>query len=358
MGGFSSVTNDETIMYADNASFDGTKRDGKLSADGEIWIGSSVAPHVRKGTITGTSGVTITPGNGTIQIGLSGGGAGIDSFTPDSGTSPVVPDSNGLVTMAGSGSITTVGGANSLTTQLTGLTAFNVLVGAGTSTITKVAPSATSGVPLISQGAASNPAFGTAVVAGGGTGRTTLTNHGVLVGAGTGAITQLAVGATGTVLAGSTGNDPSFTASPALTSVTLSGGTALSSYSSGTFTPSYTGSGSNPTVTYINQLATYVKVGNLVSVNVFPEVNTYTGGAGDLRISGLPFTATAGLNYTGACYGTRITFSGQIAYLVVGGTTYMNVVSSSSTAVVSLLQVGAIPNTATAAFNGSACYYA
>lgn len=54
----------------------------------------------------------------------------------------------------------------------------------------------------------------------GGTGRATLTNHGVLVGAGTSAITQLSVGATGTVLAGSTGADPAFTASPSVTTLT------------------------------------------------------------------------------------------------------------------------------------------
>ena len=54
----------------------------------------------------------------------------------------------------------------------------------------------------------------------GGTGRNTLTNHGVLVGAGVNPITQLAVGATGTVLAGSTGADPAFTATPSVTSLT------------------------------------------------------------------------------------------------------------------------------------------
>lgn len=54
----------------------------------------------------------------------------------------------------------------------------------------------------------------------GGTGRSTLTDHGVLVGAGVNAITQLAVGATGTVLAGATGADPAFTASPSVTTLT------------------------------------------------------------------------------------------------------------------------------------------
>lgn len=50
----------------------------------------------------------------------------------------------------------------------------------------------------------------------------TYTAHGVLVGEGTSSIVALAVGATGTVLAGSTGADPAFTASPSVTSLTAS----------------------------------------------------------------------------------------------------------------------------------------
>lgn len=58
---------------------------------------------------------------------------------------------------------------------------YNLIVGTG-SAYTNIAPSATSGVPLISQGAASNPAYGTAVVAGGGTGVTSNTAYAVLCG--------------------------------------------------------------------------------------------------------------------------------------------------------------------------------
>lgn len=53
------------------------------------------------------------------------------------------------------------------------LTQYNVLVGAGTSPVALVAPSATSGIPLVSQGSSANPAFGTTAIAGGGTGATT-----------------------------------------------------------------------------------------------------------------------------------------------------------------------------------------
>lgn len=47
-------------------------------------------------------------------------------------------------------------------------------------------------------------------VAGGGTGNSTLTSHSVLVGNGTSAITALTVGATGQLMRGSTGANPSF----------------------------------------------------------------------------------------------------------------------------------------------------
>jgi hypothetical protein len=59
-------------------------------------------------------------------------------------------------------------------------TQYNVLVGAASNAIANVAPSATSGVPLISGGSSANPSFGTAVVAGGGTGNTTFTAYSVI----------------------------------------------------------------------------------------------------------------------------------------------------------------------------------
>jgi hypothetical protein len=106
-------------------------------------------------------------------------------------------------------------------------TIHNVQVGGSSGTLTNVAPSATSGIPLISQGAASDPAFGTAVVAGGGTGAITLTGvltgngtspitastvtqHGVLVGGASNAVSSTAVGSTGQVLQANTGADPTY----------------------------------------------------------------------------------------------------------------------------------------------------
>jgi hypothetical protein len=73
MAGFSSVTGDEAIMFADNASFDGTQRGGKMTADGQVWIGSVIAPHVRKGLPTGVASnsapvMQAVYGNGTLAF--------------------------------------------------------------------------------------------------------------------------------------------------------------------------------------------------------------------------------------------------------------------------------------------------
>jgi hypothetical protein len=67
------------------------------------------------------------------------------------------------------------------TFSTTSSTQYNVYTGgAGSNTINNVAPSATSGIPFISQGSSSQPTFGTAVVAGGGTGNTTFTAYSVI----------------------------------------------------------------------------------------------------------------------------------------------------------------------------------
>lgn len=108
---------------------------------------------------------------------LLGPGAGL-TLTGNSGgaLSPTANNFNVL----GTGSITIAGSGSTLTTQLTGMTNHYLPIGAGNATLTMLAPSATSGVPLISQGSSADPAYGTAVVAGGGTGNTTFTAYSVI----------------------------------------------------------------------------------------------------------------------------------------------------------------------------------
>ncbi len=59
---------------------------------------------------------------------------------------------------------------------------YAVQVGGANGTTANVTPSVTSGIPVISAGTSANPSFGTAVVAGGGTGLATLTAYAPLVG--------------------------------------------------------------------------------------------------------------------------------------------------------------------------------
>lgn len=111
MGGFSSITGDETIMNADNASFDGTERGGKMTTDGQLWIGSTASPHVKLGNLTSTGGsITITNGSGTINLESSSSIA--TSYTTDSGTA--TPAANILQIRGGPG-VTTSGASNVVT---------------------------------------------------------------------------------------------------------------------------------------------------------------------------------------------------------------------------------------------------
>lgn len=68
------------------------------------------------------------------------------------------------------------------TFSTTALVNHSVVIGASANTVTNVAPSATSGIPLVSNGSGSDPSFTTAVVAGGGTGDTSFTAFSVICG--------------------------------------------------------------------------------------------------------------------------------------------------------------------------------
>lgn len=227
---------------------------------GKMWVDTVAGVYYGLSSFSSSGGVL------TANWAFLGSTAGdLQTITTEDMT--VVTPVSGNINLVGDGSIETVGAGDTATVQLTGLTDHNVLIGQGTTTIGLVAPSATAGVALVSAGAAADPIFGeispagggtgitsitahnlivgdgtdpvhllapsatigvavvsagaaadpvygTVVVEGGGTGATSLTDHAVLVGSGTAAVTALAVGATGETLMGSTGADPGWTASP------------------------------------------------------------------------------------------------------------------------------------------------
>jgi len=78
--------------------------------------------------------------------------------------------------------------------------------------------------------------------------------------------------------------------------------TTLREYEEGTWTPTYAGANSNPTVSFTTQIARYTKVGRLVSVWGYLRVNSTSGGDGALSIHGLPFT-NANTNYIASTVG-------------------------------------------------------
>src|SRR6185295_5970347 len=125
----------------------GGTRDASFTAYSVVCGGTTSTGNLQNVSGVGTSGQVLTS-NGAAALptwqAASASGA-ITTITGNSGGAQV--PSAGNFNIVGTGSITTVGTANTETVQLTGLTNHNVLIGAGTATITKVAPSATAGVP-------------------------------------------------------------------------------------------------------------------------------------------------------------------------------------------------------------------
>ena len=68
---------------------------------------------------------------------------------------------------------------------------------------------------------------------------------------------------------------------------------ALDDYEEGTWTPRYTGSSSNPSVTYDEQHGFYVKIGSQVIARLELHTDAVSGGSGNCLIEGLPFTPAA-----------------------------------------------------------------
>ena len=217
MPGFSSVTGDQAIMFADNVSFDGTQRGGLVTTDGQLLIGSSVAPYLKPARLTSNAGTVIIT-NGHNSINLESTAASTITYQGNTGSAS---QAGGVLNIIGTGSLTTSASGNTVTSALTGLTNHALLVGAGTSTITNLGPSATSGQILQSQGASADPAFSTAtypstttinqilysssnnVVAG-----LSTTNRGVLTSNSTGVPALTSLATDGQLIIGSTAGSP------------------------------------------------------------------------------------------------------------------------------------------------------
>ena len=197
----------------------------------------------------GTAGFVLSSnGAASDPSWISVGGVGTVTSVDVSGGTTGITTSGGPIT--GAGTITlagTLGTANG-GTNLTAYTQGDILYASSSSVLSKLPKDTNATRYLSNSGTTNNPAWsqidltngvmGALPVVNGGTGRSTLTNHGVIVGAGTGAVTQLAAAAAGTVLAGQGATaDPAFTATPTLgVAGTTQGSVAIAGATSGTVT--------------------------------------------------------------------------------------------------------------------------
>ena len=108
----------------------------------------------------------------------------------------------------------------------------------------------------------------------------------------------------------------------------------LDDYEEGTFTPTFTATTSNPTVSYNENFGRYVKVGGICFITVRMVTGSASGGSGNLKISGLPFIGdNASTSYAGSFDAGFIYGWGTLpeTFLALNNSTEISLYSNDST---------------------------
>ena len=133
----------------------------------------------------------------------------------------------------------------------------------------------------------------------------------------------------------------------------------LDDYAEGTWTPVIGATGNTPTITYTTQTGTYVKIGKLVFVQGYLEITANSGGTGNARITGLPFTSASAATPYGAMaiaqHGVVNLSAGYTQYgmFVVNNSTLMAVRESGDNVAAQDVAIGAIGATFLLIFSGA-----
>ena len=127
----------------------------------------------------------------------------------------------------------------------------------------------------------------------------------------------------------------------------------LDDYEEGDWTPTITAGVSNPTVTYSVQTGKYTKIGRMVSIQGRVQISAISGGSGNFRLSGLPFTNAASIVGAGTSWFSAIDLSAgySVAGLYFSGNNaFLDLAESGDNVGASQMPIGVIGATFDIAF--------
>ena len=135
----------------------------------------------------------------------------------------------------------------------------------------------------------------------------------------------------------------------------------LDDYEEGTWTPVLTAATPGDlSVVYSVQLGYYTKIGRMVFVNydVTTSTWTHTTAAGNISITGLPFTSSAGITWRGLVRGggwTKAGYTQLLSSILAGGTT-VTIAATGSGAAPLNLAITDTPTGTQQTYNGCVAY--